>query len=232
MKRNVIIGLLLIIVGIVGIVLIYGMGSPDKAFKKDYESVNGKENAHGKINRVISIPDDNPFNTTDASDIVNKIENKETFYVYFGSKLCPWCRSTIEKAIEIAKKKGISKIYYVDIWDDVGNEIVRDKYKLDDNNKPILEKKGIDAYSKLLTYFDSLLSDYTLTDADGNKINVGEKRIYAPNYIYVEKGVAKKLVTGISDKQADSREELTKEILADEEKTFDEFFTEACTDAC
>ena len=33
--------------------------------------------------------------------------------------------------------------------------------------------------------FDSVLSDYTITDSEGNKVATGEKRIYAPNYIYV-----------------------------------------------
>ena len=232
-KKNVIIGLILILVGAIGIFLStnkkenYGL-----AFKNDYESVNGKENASGKIHRVIDIPSDNPFITTTINDIVKRIENKETFYVYFGSKLCPWCRSSIEKACEVAALRGINKIYYVDIWDDEGNEIVRDKYKLDENNKPVLEKAGDANYSKLLEAFKDLLSDYTLTDAKGNKVSVGEKRIYAPNYIYIENGVAKKLVTGTSDKQKDSREELTNEILADEEKAFNDFFAQVCDEAC
>jgi len=232
-KKNVIIGLILIVVGALGIFLTtnkkenYGL-----AFKNDYESVNGKANASGKIHRVVDIPSDNPFITTTSEDIVKRIENKETFYVYFGSKLCPWCRSSIEKACEVAALRGINKIYYVDIWDNEGSEIVRDKYKLDENNKPILEKEGDANYSKLLEAFKDLLSDYTLTDAKGNKVTVGEKRIYAPNYIYVEKGVAKKLVTGTSEKQKDSREELTKEMLADEEKAFNDFFAQVCDDAC
>ena len=56
------------------------------------------------------------------------------------------------------------------------------------------------------------------------KISVGEKRIFAPNYIYVEKGTAKKLIAGTSDLQKNSRDELTKEILEDEEKIFQNFF--------
>ncbi len=202
------------------------------SFKEDYESVNGKENKSGKIHRVVTIPEDNAFEEVDAKEIVKMIENKETFYVYFGSRLCPWCRSVIEKACEIASLRGISKIYYVDIWDDEGNEILRDKYSLDDNNKPVFEKEGTPDYQKLLTYFDSFLRDYTLTSEDGNTVNIGEKRIYAPNYIYVENGTIKKLVTGKSDKLTDSRGELTEEILQDEEKVFDDFFTEACDDAC
>ena len=232
MKKNVIIGLLLITIGIFGIFLITNKENAALSFKKDYESINGEKNAHGKIHRVISIPEDNPFETVKASDIIKKIKNKETFYVYFGSKLCPWCRSNIEKSCEVAKVHGITKIYYVDIWDDDGTEILRDKYTLDDNNKPILEKKGTAEYDELLTYFNDLLKDYTLTDKNDNEVEVGEKRIYAPNYVYIEKGVAKKLVSGTSDKQKDSREELTEEILEDEERIFTDFFTEACTDAC
>ena len=232
MKKNVIIGLLLIVIGVLGIFLITRKENAAISFKKDYESINGMKNARGKIHRVITIPEDNPFETVTASDIIKKIENKETFYVYFGSKLCPWCRSSIEKACEVAKIHGITKIYYVDIWDNDGNEILRDKYILDDDNKPALEQEATNEYNKLLEYFNDLLSNYTLTDKDDKKVEVGEKRIYAPNYVYIEKGVAKKLVSGTSDKQKDSRGELTEEMLEDEKRIFDEFFTEACTDAC
>ena len=232
MNKKFIIGLLLIVVGVLGFILLNNKTNPALAFKNDYESVNGKENAHGKVHRVIKIDENNPFITTTVDDILNRVNDKESFYVYFGSKLCPWCRSSIEKAIEVAMNHGISKIYYVDIWDDEGNEIVRDKYTLDENNKPVLSVNGQKAYNELLKSFDSLLSDYTLTTAKGDKVNVNEKRIYAPNYMYIEKGVIKKLVTGLSDKQKDSREELTKEMLEEEEKIFNDFFSEKCDDAC
>ena len=70
-----------------------------------------------------------------------------------------------------------------------------------------------------------MLADYTLTDDNGKEVKVGEKRIYAPTFIYIEKGVAKKLTTGLSDKQKGSLDELTEEILKDEELKFKEFFT-------
>ena len=226
-----------IFISLIAIVLVLGVNGCAKKesdalkFKKDYESVNGKENSHGKIHRELNIPEDNVFIISSASEIVEKINNKETFYVYFGSKLCPWCRSTIVKASEIAKDMGVSKIYYVDIWDNDGNEILRDKYVLNDN-KPTLEKDGTIEYKKLLEAFDSLLKDYTLTSEDGKVISTGEKRIYAPNFIFIEKGIAKKLVTGLSDKLTDSRGELTKEILDDEESIYREFFTEVCREEC
>ena len=192
-------------------------------FKKTYEALNGTSNKNGKEHRKVSIDINNPYEKVEPKEIVKKIENKETFYLYIGDPLCPWCRSVIEKSIEVAKKNNINKIYYIDIWDDEGNEIFRDKYQIK-NGKTEKMVDGTEEYYILLEKFDSLLSDYTLTNEDGNKVNVGEKRIFAPNYIYIEKGIAKKLVEGISDKQTDSREELTEEMLKDEEKIFEEFF--------
>ncbi len=192
-------------------------------FKEEYESINGTTNNSGKVHRTIIIPKDNPFHKVEQKEIVKMIEEGKTFYLYVGDPLCPWCRSVLEKSIEVAKKKGVKEIYYIDIWDDNGNEILRDKYELKDGS---LEKtvEGTEEYKKLLKYFDSVLTKYTLTDSDGNKVDTGEKRIYAPNFFYVEKGKVIRLVEGISDKQKDSREELTKEMLDDEQKIFEDFF--------
>jgi len=214
-----------ILVLCLSILLICGCTSKSAVeFKNEYEALNGKENANGKVHRVISINKNNPFEKITAQELVKKIENKETFYVYFGDELCPWCRSVIEKFIEVANKKNIDKVYYVKIWDKEGNEVLRSKYQLNDKNEIEEVVKGTQEYNKLLEYFDSLLSDYTLTDKDGNKVSTNEKRIFAPNFIYVKDGKSIKLVDGISEKQKDSREELTKEILEDEEKAFNDFF--------
>lgn len=203
-------------------------------FKKDYESLNGQTTSNGKEHRKLNIPKNNPFVITDAATIVEKLANGETFYVYFGSKLCPWCRSVIEKAIEVANANEIDKIYYVDIWDDEGNEILRDKYVLDEDGKAILIKDGTEDYFKILDYFKAVLPDYTYAanKNGGDKLDIKEKRIYVPLFVYVAKGTPARAVSGISDKQTKSREELTDEILADEEKIFDEFFINVCDDSC
>lgn len=193
-------------------------------FKEEYESINGLSNSSGKEHRTLSIPKDNPFVYATGEEIVGKIENKETFYVYFGSSYCPWCRSIIEMAIEVAKKNNIDTIYYVDIWDGDHVEILRDTYQLNAVGEPELVSEGGKGYNDLLDYFDNVLSDYTLTDVDENKVSVGEKRIFAPSFIYVEKGKAIKLTSAISGNQKDAREELSNEILEDEEEQFAEFF--------
>ena len=214
------------VLAVLTIILVLGgcATKESKEFKSEYEALNGKTNASGKVHRTISIPKNNPFEKVSAKDIVSKIENKETFYVYFGDELCPWCRSVIEKAIEVAKKNKVKKIYYVKIWDENGTEILRDKYQLTEEGdlEEIIE--GTEEYKKFLEYFDALLEEYTLSDGNGNEIDVTEKRIFAPNFIYVENGVAKRIATGISEDQDDSRAELTPEILKEEERLFNEFF--------
>lgn len=193
-------------------------------FKEDYEELNGTTNSRGVEHRTITISKDNKFVEVTPSEILKKIENKETFYVYFGSRLCPWCRSVIEKADEISRNKKISKIYYVDVWDDQGVEIFRDKYEVID--KELKQTfKGAKEYKKILNSIDQdLLRDYVITNSDGSTIEVGEKRIYAPNFVYFEKGKGIRLTNGKSEKQTDAREKLTKEMLKDEEKVFNEFF--------
>lgn len=204
------------------------------AFKNDYESLNGKTNNNGLEYRAVTIPKNNPFIITTAKEIVSKIENKETFYVYFGSKLCPWCRSVIEKATEIANANEISKVYYVDVWDSEGNETLRDKYVLDDNNKAVLVNDGTEEYFKLLTYLDSFLPEYTYAanKNGGAKLDIEEKRIYLPLFIYIANGTPIRSVSGLSDLQTKSREELTKEILLDEENIFNDFFINICDESC
>ena len=200
-----------------------------RKFKEEYESINGKTNSNGKEYRSISVEEDNPFIYLTADELLNKINNGETLYVYFGDKLCPRCRSVIEKVVEVAKEKRIDKIYYVDIWDDKGNEVLRDKYILDYDNNPKQIIEGTSAYFELLKKFENLLPDYVLQDKEGNKVDVSEKRLFAPSFIYIKNGYAEKLVEGISSKQENSTADLTEEILKDEENIFNEFFTDVCS---
>ena len=194
------------------------------AFKEDYEKLNGKENKSGKVHRTVSIDEVNPYVEVSADEIVKKLENDETFYVYFGSTLCPWCRSTIESAIKVAKEKNIETIYYVDVWDDEGNEILRDKLEVDKKGKVKVAKEGTESYYKLLDYFEEYLRNYDLTDSKGKAVESNEKRIYAPNYMYIENGNIKKLTNGKADSQKDAREELTEQLKNEQLAKFRDFF--------
>ena len=225
MKKKILL-LMLLTLTVVGIT---GCGKKEEnkdaiKFKEEYESFNGKKNDYFEY-RELNIDEDNPFIISSDKEIVKMMEDKETFIVYFGDPQCPWCRSIIEQAIKSANKNGIDKIYYVRFWDGFHEELIRDVYELDEDNKPVLKEEGSKYYPKLLEYFDDVLSEYTLTDEEGNKINVGEKRIFLPNFVAVVDGEAKELIEGISEKQTQYNGKLTKEIIKDEEKAFNEFFS-------
>ena len=233
--KNKILLILLLIVGIISLTACTNKKvslTDAEKFKKEYESFNGKKNDYFEY-RDLSINEKNPFVYTTAEEIVKMIENKETFIVYFGDPECPWCRSIIEQAGESAIENGIDKIYYVRIWNGFHNEILRDVYELKDGN-PTIKTKGTEAYYKLLKYFDKLLSDYTLTDENKNTVSVNEKRIFAPNFIYVKNGKAEELIEGISQKQESFNSELTEEVTREEKEIFDNFYTNTilCSDKC
>lgn len=224
MKKKILLLLLLTLtIGIVGCTKTEKKNEDAIKFKEEYESFNGKKNDYFSY-RELRIDEENPFVFATDSEIVEKIENKESFIVYFGDPQCPWCRSIIEQAIKSAKENGIEKIYYVRFWDGFHEEKIRDVYELDDNNKPVLKQEGSKAYTKLLKYLDNVLDEYTLKDEDGNEISVNEKRIFLPNFISIVNGEAKELIEGISDKQTSANGELTDEIIKDEQDTFNKFF--------
>lgn len=184
-------------------------------FKEDYEKLNGTTN-NNKTIRTIEIPSDNPFKYKNADEIVQAIDNKESFVVYFGFNSCPWCRSVVPTLIEVAKDLKIDSIYYVDVKE------IRDVLELDDDNNVITKTKGSDGYYKLLTSLDSVLADYELTAENGDKIKTKEKRIFAPNIIAIVDGKPVKLTSGISSKQNDAYMELSDEMKDDMYKNINE----------
>lgn len=175
-------------------------------FKKEYESINNKVNDKTKKKyREVSIPKDNPFIYATAEDIVKKINDKESFIVYFGFKECPWCRSIIEQLIKDAKDQDTEKIYYVDVTG------IRDVKEIDDEGNIKTTTEGTKAYNELIEKMSDVLADYDI-EKDEEKIATGEKRIYAPNVIAISNGKAIQLETGISEELKDPYDELTKEI--------------------
>lgn len=191
-------------------------------FKEEYEAVNGTENASGQKYREVTIDEENPIVYSTAEEIVNMINNKESFVVYFGFSTCPWCRSMVEQLIKSAKDNEQRKVYYVDVKE------IRDKYELDENNNPVKAEDGGSSYSELIELMSDVLADYTLTTEDGEEISVGEKRIYAPNVVAVVKGKAKKLIEGTSSQLEDPYGELTDEMIKESYDSFNNIWDCFC----
>ena len=200
-----------IIIAVLLMILLTGCGKNSKnendalKFKKEYEAVNETISESGKQIRSLEIPKDNPFVYKTAEEIVEKIENKESFIVYFGFATCPWCRSVLEELIRVAKDQKVETIYYVDVLD------IRDVMEVGEDGNITTKKQGSSGYQKLITLLTDVLEDYTLTK-DEEEIPTGEKRIYAPNVVAISKGEAKQLETGISEELTDPYGELTDSI--------------------
>lgn len=202
--------IVMMIISITGCTVSDDIKDSDK-FKEEYESQNGKKSKSGKEYRKVSIPEDNPFVYATAEEISKKIDNKETFIVYFGFSTCPWCRSVIEELIKCANDSDVDKIYYVDIKD------IRDTREINKDGEIETTKEGTKGYMELLDKLDEVLDEYTVTvtDSEEDEISLEEKRIYAPNLVAVVNGKATKLEDGISNKLTDPYMELTDEIKKD-----------------
>ena len=204
----------IIIVLVIGILLAGCTKSSASKFKKEYESLNGKNSSSGNTIREVSIPENNPIVYQTADEIVSRMENGETFVVYFGFASCPWCRSMVEQLIESAIDNNISTVYYVDVYK------IRDKYEVNDSGKLTRTEEGTDGYNELLNLLDEVLDDYTITTESGEKLETNEKRIYAPNVVAVVNGIATEMIEGTSSELKDPYQELTEDM---KKESYDSF---------
>ena len=198
-----------------------------KKFKTEYESLNEQEVSEGKNYRSVDIPDNNPIKYATANDIATKMDNNETFIVYFGFDACPWCRSMVEGLVNTALENNVSTIYYVDIKN------IRDVYTLNENNEAVRTTEGTEGYYKLLEKLNNVLSDYSPLTVENKKnkkkpisVPINEKRIYAPNVVLVKEGKSVLLTTGLPESFTDPYAELddtTKEYIKTE---FNKLFKE------
>ena len=201
-------------------------------FKEEYESLNGQETKDEKKYRELDIPSNNPFVYASAKEIVKRIDNKESFIVYFGYESCPWSRSLINTLIEAAKDNSVEKIYYVNVKN------IRDVLEVK-KGKVVTKNRGLEAYYDLLDRLDNVLKKYELTvkkehkdddddddEDDEEIIDTKEKRIYTPNVISIVEGKPTKLVTGISKEFKDPYGKLSDEVLEDAYKEFDKVLKE------
>ena len=77
------------------LLVITGCGVKDSVkFKHEYEALNG-EKVNGKLARIVEIGKENPMKYITEEEIIEKLESKESFIVYFGFAECPWCRSVL-----------------------------------------------------------------------------------------------------------------------------------------
>lgn len=100
---------------------------------------------------------DNVF-TYRTIEEINKILKNGTGLVFLGFPECPWCRGYVPIINEVAKKEGLEKIYYFNIYED--------------------RKNNTEEYQEMV----KLLKGFLRYDDEGNE------RIYAPSLIAIKNG--------------------------------------------
>lgn len=150
-------------------------------FKKEYESLNNTiRESDGARYGSITINEDNPFVYINATEALDILSSKKAI-IYIGAAWCPWCRNAVPVMSDVAKGLNIDTIYYLNLDDEKSNFIV-------ENGKLVETNHGSDSYYKLLDSLSKHLKDYVLTDADDNKYDTKEKRIYIPYVITIKNG--------------------------------------------
>lgn len=150
-------------------------------FKEEYESLNNTiRESDGARYGSITINEDNPFVYINATEALDILSSKQAI-IYIGAAWCPWCRNAVPVMSDVAKDLNIDTIYYLNLDDEKSNFIVDDEKLVETNH-------GSDSYYKLLDALSDHLRDYVLTDANGNKYDTKEKRIYIPYVITIKNG--------------------------------------------
>ncbi|MBR0474377.1 MAG: hypothetical protein IJJ19_05195 [Erysipelotrichaceae bacterium] len=196
-------------------------------FKQDYEKLNGQTTESGNKYREVEIDAKNPFVYVELDEVLRRMDNGETFIVYFGANWCPWCRSILPTVIKTARELKVDKIYYVDVRKDNDHDLdIRDSYAVDESGRIYLSHEGTEAYHKFIERASEVLADYSREDVptlDGTEFE-GAKRVGAPNFVLIEKGQAVNMITGISSLQSDPYQELNDDILQDVSDMFTKLF--------
>ena len=148
-KKTIIISSIVVLLLIVGLVLFL-------LFKKNKINKNIDEEKI-KFAEEYKTTKDNVF-TYRTIEEINKILKNGTGLVFLGFPKCPWCRGYVPIINEVAKKEGLEKVYYFNIYED--------------------RKNNTEEYQEMV----KLLKGFLRYDDEG------KKRIYVPAVIAINNG--------------------------------------------
>lgn len=120
--------------------------------------------------------EDHVFYEMNVKEMVDKIDNNETFVVYFGFSECPWCNVAMPILNETAKEYD-SIVYYIDTR----------------SNEEWESNMDIDDYDLVVDY----LGEYLDYDDDG------KKHLYTPHVFFFKEGEVVKEHEGTIDGKTD-----------------------------
>ncbi len=149
-NKGIIITMGIIIVILIGVIIFLLVGN-----NKEEETV--LSDAARFSQEYTLVDENNKFVYADIDEVIDILEDG-TGIVYLGFPECKWCQQYVVYLNEVAKDRGISKIYYYNIRED--------------------REKNTKDYQKIV----SLLKEYLEEDEDGNP------RVYVPAVTFMSNG--------------------------------------------
>ena len=149
-NKGIIITMGIIIVILIGVIIFLLVGN-----NKEEETI--LSDAARFSQEYTLVDENNKFVYADIDEVIDILEDG-TGIVYLGFPECKWCQQYVVYLNEVAKDRGISKIYYYNIRED--------------------REKNTKDYQKIV----SLLKEYLEEDEDGNP------RVYVPAVTFMSNG--------------------------------------------
>ena len=188
-----------------------------KRFKKEYEELNSNEDLiHVLIDEKSQIV------YSSLEEINKKIDNNESFVIFFGSPYFNESRVSINTFFDVSKDYKVKEIYYVDLYED--EKDIRTTYGLNDNGEVYKINEGSIEYNKFIMYAKDILPSPKEEFVKNSEYSE-EKTITNSAYIYVENGVPISYSNGIPNEIEDYKL-ITKERLVE---IFKEFYNKKKT---
>lgn len=199
----------------------------EKAFKEDYESLNGTTSVDGVKFSKTAIINDNNIKYISIDEALDILESGSGV-IYFGYASCPYSRSAVPVLLDAMTSSELDTIYYVNLrpketgrLEGVGQKEndLRDTYTLNAKNKAKRTKEAAsESYYEILTSLANYLDDYILVTEKGKKVSTGEKRLNTPTVVSVINGEIVGFHQGTVDTQEENEKGELEDLTKDEEK--------------
>lgn len=174
----------------------YVATADEKAFKEEYEGLNGTTYSSGEKISEIEIIADNNIKYISMEEAVKMLDSGSGV-IYFGYASCSYCRNATPVLLEAMSSSELDTIYYVNLRPTSSDSLtgagskendLRDEYTLNSKNKAKKTSDAAESYYEVLTSLANHLDDYVLYTDAGKKVSTGEKRLYAPTVVSVING--------------------------------------------
>jgi thiol-disulfide isomerase/thioredoxin len=188
-------------------------------FKEEYEAFNGLTvEGTDKTYLSMDLPENNPMYYATYEEVEQVLEG--TGVIYLGYPQCPWCRNLVPTLIEAAKKVNVTKIYYINMYNE------RNILSLNEEGEIITEKEGTEGYLSLVEKLNDILPVYEGLNDDTIK------RIYVPFVIFVKNGKIIGTHSGTVESQEDPYIALSEEQQTELKTTLHEYLLEISSSTC